>query len=441
MEDVKQVVACWQSLLQPYQSVFTAPGWVRFAQWATGTVLCDEEHTITQIVSRMGVPQWWRVAESFAEYGVFDLPSARAATMRLVEARCPEKFGGYRPVALDDTKEQRSSRKVWGACTYKQTSSRNPKHPKIQLAHNWVEAGDLSPGEPWTYLPTGALLYMRESQLPAGETFRTKLELGASLLGEVDAASAGRVLAIFDGGNARKGLIGPCLKGFGKDRPVAILTRPRKDARLYAPVDRTQDAKRVAKKGGRPRKWGQRLPSPEHYKQWRNPWHKGRAWIYGQERSFRCKSMDCRWSVSGPEDPVRVYVFEVEGYAQPWFLVTSALDLSEGEAVEGYAARFRQEDGFRDHKQQMGMEEVRAWTKQPVLRTYMVQLIAMTLMRLLMKEATGKWGSWYAPPAWNRRKKVPSLRDMRRLLWDHREGLINFLRELDEVRKPRLAAA
>ena len=37
--------------------------------------------------------------------------------------------------------------------------------------------------------------------------------------------------------------------------------------------------------------------------------------------------------------------------------------------VEIFAARFRQEDGFRDVKQRLGWEECRAWTKQLILRT------------------------------------------------------------------------
>ena len=59
---------------------------------------------------------------------------------------------------------------------------------------------------------------------------------------------------------------------------------------------------------------------------------------------------------------MRVFVFDVDGYAEPWFIVTSALDLSAAQVLEAYAARFRQENAIRDHKQRLGMQEVRAWT-------------------------------------------------------------------------------
>jgi len=79
-------------------------------------------------------------------------------------------------------------------------------------------------------------------------------------------------------------------------------------------------------------------------------------------RKFRCRAIDCRWAVSGPDTAVRVFAFVVEGYRDPWFIVTSALDLSAAQVLEAYTARFRQEDAIRDQKQRLGMEEVRAWT-------------------------------------------------------------------------------
>src|SRR5206468_4060201 len=83
----------------------------------------------------------------------------------------------------------------------------------------------------------------------------------------------------------------------------------------------------------------------------------------------------CLWAVSGPDVPVHVFAFEVEGYGgEPWFVVTSALDLTAAQVLAAYAARYRQEDAIRDHKQRLGMEEVRARTKAPVPRTFLVQM-------------------------------------------------------------------
>jgi len=73
-------------------------------------------------------------------------------------------------------------------------------------------------------------------------------------------------------------------------------------------------------------------------------------------RKIRYKEVLCQWAVSGYDELVHAFVFTVEGYDEPWFLVTTARDLSAEQVVEVFAARFRQEDGFRDHKQRLGVE-------------------------------------------------------------------------------------
>src|SRR5450432_3690919 len=291
MEDGKQLWSIWQRLLMWFGTVFTRPGWVRFAQWVSGTVMCDEQHTITQEVTSLDLSDQWRNWEHFAEYGAVDQQAVEEATMRLVEQEHPCRFGRYHPAAVDDTKELRSSQKVWGVCTFKHVSSRNPKYPKLMRAHNWVIMGDLAPGngkEPWTYLPTASRLYLRKKQLPRGEIFATKNELAAQMLQQVQQVSAAPVLGIFDGGYAQAKVVRPCLgvaksgaKSVENLRRIEILTRPRHDARLYkllAPAGTQSKSK--PKRRGRPRKWGQRLPSPSQHAKWHVRWMQGSAWVY-----------------------------------------------------------------------------------------------------------------------------------------------------------------
>src|SRR5205823_10284056 len=95
------------------------------------------------------------------------------------------------------------------------------------------------------------------------------------------------------------------------------------------------------------------------------------------------KEKICLWRVAGHEVPVKVVVAKVEGYRQRFTLVSSALDLSGLQMVEVFAARFRQEDGFRDLKQRLGWEECRAWTKNPIVRTTQALFVTLTLLRLL----------------------------------------------------------
>jgi len=217
---------------------------------------------------------------------------------------------------------------------------------------------------------------------------------------------------------------------------MEMVTRLRRDARLYQPLE-VQPRTDGTKAHGRPREWGRRIAAPQDHEPWESRWHGGWAWAYGRRRRIRYQKVRCQGSVSGPEQLVHAFVFEVEGYEAPWFLVTTALDLSGEPVVEAFAARFRQEDGFRDHKQRLGMEECRAWTKEPVLRTFPVPMVAMMLLRLIQIRLDATWGerSYGLKPEWNRRKPHASILDLRRLFWRYRERFCKLLLRLEEIEK------
>lgn len=432
MDQATQLWGWWLSLLNAFAPVFTRPGWVRFVQWVTGMVLCWEEHTLTQILTALGLASRWRVLEHFAEYGAWDRQAVERQPLRLLEHERPARWAGYHPVAIDDTKLHRTSKRVWGTCTFHESSARSPNRAETVRAHNWVVMGDLVPGRPWTYLPHAARLYCRKSQVPAGESFQTKTAWAVELLQQADAESSAPILGVFDGAYAVATVVEPCLNPGPGQRRIEILTRLRVDARLYSPV-----VSRARPKGRRP-KWGERLAAPQHHVYWSTSWRAGWAWVYGRRRTFRYKQLRCRWSVSGPEIPVYAFVVAVSGYREPWFLVTTALDLSAAPVVEAFAARCRQEDGFRAHKQRLGMEECRAWTKEPVLRTFQVQMVALTLLRLLqfrLEQTTGM-GNWWSKPEWYTQKRHGSIRDLCRLFWRHREAFSQLLVALEERGKP-----
>jgi DDE superfamily endonuclease len=419
----------WQGLLGRFAWAFTRRGFRRFAEWVTAMALNVEEHTVTQSALALGRPADWKALESFAEYGAWRSGYVTSSLTRLIDRAPGRVWHGYRISAVDDTKVHRGDPHVWGTCTFHEYTARCPNRAATVRAHNWLALGALleDPGKPARYLPISGRLYFRRSQLPprSGMTgpraeFRTKCELAVELIREQARLARGPHLAIFDGAFALRSVVRPlALPGPGAPR-VEFITRLRHDARLYAlpPTERPEG------KRGRKPLWGAPLPPPRRGGRWAGPWRTGAAFIYGRLRQVRWKEVTCLWRVLGHEIPVKAVVARVDGYKKRFPLVTSAEGLTGLQAVELYAARFRQEDGFRDLKQRLGWEECKAWTRAPIERTSQVQRVALSLMRLAQfrLEAAGA-GDWWSPPPWDKDKDRPSVLDVERLFRRHAEEI------------------
>ena len=424
----------WQALVLSCSLGFTRVGQARFLEWVTGIALNVEEHTITQPLVGLAAPEDWKALESFAEYGSWSLPLLHLATAELAAAPEDQLFFGYCVWAGDDTKVHRSSADVWGACTFREHSGRRPNRAKTVRAHNWVFTGALRRhGErPPTFLPVAGLLYFRQSQLPLPQrgppiVFRTKCQLMVDLARRNANAAQGKHLLALDGGYARRSVLrplarpepGPC----GQTPPrIDVITRVRRDAVLHAPLPDSHDGRR---------KWGPPLAKPRDGGDWPAPWQVGRAYVYGQWREVRCKEVLCCWRALGHDVPVKAVVAWVEGYKEMFTLLSTAVDLTGLQVVEVFGARSRQEDGIRDLKGRLGWEECRAWTRQPIERTTQVLFVTLTCLRLLAEDLQEEQGdTWWFHPPWNKGKERPSVLDVQRLLWQHREafqGLLSLL--------------
>jgi hypothetical protein len=437
MDQARQLWTWWLSWLSPFAVIFTRPGWVRFVPWGTGLVLGWEEQTLTPLLTAIGLESRWRVLEPFAADGAWDCEAVERHPLRRLEQERPARWGASHPGAIDATKGHRTSAKVWGTCTFHDASARRPNRAETVRAHTWVVMGARVPGTPWTYLPHRARLSCRQRPVPPGETLHPKTAWAVALLRQADAESTAPLLGVFDGASGVATGGDPWLNPDPGRRRIELLTRLRGAARRSHP-----GGSRPCRKGRRP-KWGARLAAPQPHVSWSTAWRAGRAWVYGRIRPFRDKHLRCRWSGSGPEILVPVFGVEVPGSRHPWSLVTTARDLSAAQVVEAFAARFRQADGVRDHKQRLGMEAGRAWTKEPVRRTFQGQMVALTLRRRLQfrLEQTSGAGSWWSKPEWHPQKRHASIRDLCRLFWRHRAVCSPLLVALEDMEKTPQALA
>jgi hypothetical protein len=161
--DPTELWRLWQELLEHFQPLFTKLGFRRFVQWLTGLALNVEEHTVTPSLVALGHTDHWMALEAFVEGGAWDRDGLERTTTLLLERDPGRLWYGYRVWALDDSKVQRSSKDVWGSCTFHVYTARCPHRASTVRAHNWLVLGALlrRPEQPACFAPVAGRWYCR----------------------------------------------------------------------------------------------------------------------------------------------------------------------------------------------------------------------------------------------------------------------------------------
>ena len=257
----EKVVRMWMSMLADFAPCFTRPGRGRFAALLTGTLLAERRPLVTEIVTALGLQDQWRAVEAFIEQGRWPLGQVER-TVSMMAAKSG-RWHDRQIWSVDDLKVLKSGKNIWGACSFHEYTSRCFNRAETVWAHNWVVCGAVKLGRKKAFLTTSARLYIRKSQLPGGETFRTKPQLAVELLRNCARSSQGPHLAVFDGGYAMSSAVEPLTNPPNGQCRIDFVTRLRFDARVYEPPPPRSKGQR-----GRPRKWGRRLAAPRDADLW-----------------------------------------------------------------------------------------------------------------------------------------------------------------------------
>lgn len=180
-----------------------------------------------------------------------------------------------------------------------------------------------------------------------------------------------------------------------KNLPVrtTLIGRIRKDAKFFS-LPTTQLKK------GRPRIYGDRLPTPEQIRQDDSvPWQKVRVWASGKYHDCQFKSIaPVFWKKSGVARPLRLIVIRPLGYRltsksrllyrQPAYLVCTDIDLPLETVIQDYFRRWDIEVNHRDEKQLIGVGQAQVRSARSVelvpafaVATYSMLLLASGLCR------------------------------------------------------------
>jgi hypothetical protein len=228
-----------------------------------------------------------------------------------------------------------------------------------------------------------------------------------------------------------------------KDLPprTTLIGRIRKDACLYA-LPTPEEANHGR---GRRRAYGQRLPTPEQYRQDQSiPWQTVRACAAGNTYDFEIKTVTpLRWKHAGGDRQlllliVRPVAYRLKqgadlNYRKPAYLICTDPALSPQQILQSYLWRWEIEVNFRDEKTLLGFGEPQVRTEAAVRTTaaFFVFVYAILLLALQQSQLAHKP---LPPPRWQRRKpKRPQQRVstpqaislLRACLWSSALGLSN----------------
>jgi hypothetical protein len=396
-----ELVPDFAVLLQGVAATMTGPTFQSFVTIAAGWVLA-QRRTVTRMILASGdtADKHYSSYHRLFSAARWSLDAVGLALFDLIEPY----LEGPILLGLDDTLARKRGRKMFGCGMHHDPLLSSRGKAVMNWGHSWVVLGVLIRFPLWPdrvfCLPLLFRLYLNQAKAQKHRRrYRTRPELAVEMLHIVCKHRKTRCFhVIADSAYGGKSVL--CKLPGNCDLTSRLLI----DARLYeAPLVRTPGTK------GRPRKRGQRLPSPEQMLAGRC--RRVSLRIYGRTEEARLADVEARVHAA-PNRPLRVVAVEAlrGGRGQEVFYSTCHQATAEM-VIMWYAMRWSIEVAFHDSKQHLGFEEPQGWTRRAVERTAPV---AMLLYSLIVFWFARQGHRHYRPITcpWYLGKKQPSFADM-----------------------------
>lgn len=396
------VVPSFLDLLQPLSFVMTTPTFDSFLTVITGWVFA-RRHTVTGMIlaaDAVGKKHHSAYHRLFAA-ARWSLDELGLAVFGLILPL----LDGLLLLGIDDTLARKRGLKVFGVGMHHDPLLSTRKTTITNWGHCWVVLGVITRlpfcGERFFCLPVLFRLYVpkktaEKKRLP----YHTKPQLAVQMLQLLCEAFEHRQFhAVGDSAYGGKSVL---LK---LPRNCGLTSRLTMDARLYDAAP----AKGKSRKGGRPRKRGTRLPTPQQMLG-------GRCRhltldIYGRKDKSRVSERVAR-CYAAPDRPLKIVAVEpLTGGRKPQAFFSTCADDTAEAVLTRYAARWSLEVTNHDAKGQLGFEQPQGWTRHAVERT---APLAMLLYALVVLWFSREGHRHYQPPMrpWYLGKTQASFADM-----------------------------
>jgi hypothetical protein len=238
----------------------------------------------------------------------------------------------------------------------------------VNWGHSWVVLRVIVelPFRPGHYfcLPILFRLYLNKSKAAQHRRLcRTRPELAVEMLAVLCSQRKNRrILAVADSAYGGQSVLSRLPAN------CDLTSRLRLDARLYE----GPPARRPGQQS-RPRKRGQRLPSPQDMLDGRS--RRLSLDIYGRTEAARVADGQAR-VYAAPDRPLRIVAVEPTSGGRPrQAFYSTCADASAEQVIAWYAMRWSVEVAFHDSKQHLGFQEPQGWSRRAVERTAPIAML------------------------------------------------------------------
>jgi len=364
------LVTSFESVLQSLAPVMTVPSYQTWLMLVTGWVFA-RRRTVTQMIVAAG-------AIGDKHFSSFHRFFSRAAWSRdelglAVFALLRPWLGPMVFLGVDDTLARKRGLKMFGTGMHIDPLLSSRGYKVTNWGHCWVVLSVLVefPFWPGRYfsLPILFRLYLNKKKAKKlRKAYRSKPQLTVEMVNLICKRLE----------NQRFHLIGD--SAYGGQSILSVLpsnceltSRAVLDARLY-------DAPPAPKAGrrGRPRRRGQKLPTPQEMLSQRC--RHIELSIYGRTESARVAEAEARM-FAVPERPLRIVAVEAlaGGRGMEAFYSTIVAATAE-QVLTWYSMRWSVEVTFHDSKQHLGFEQPQGWSENAVQRTAPMAMLLYTLI-------------------------------------------------------------
>jgi DDE superfamily endonuclease len=454
------------ALLQQFGPVFTAPTFTTFVQIVTGWVFSQRHLFITEIIfsgGHVGAGHWSRFHRFFS-HAAWDLDAFALRLAKLVVSILAP--GATLLWAVDDTLSRRRGLTLFGAGMHHDALLSSRKKPVVSWGHDWVVLCLLIVHPFWAptkvfALPVAARLYRNRQGLTrrkkgrakapkpkapkpkapkpkADPNHRTRPELAVELI-KLAAAWFPDDLILVTGDSAYggKSVLGHLPEN------VHLISRVHPKGALYEPAPRPEPN---AKRKGRPRKKGARLPGMAAWAEDpEQPWTELAFHQFGLHATLAVKTTQALYYKSGGDRLLTiVLVRDLKGGRPDQMFYCTQLDWDARQVLATYAYRWAIECTFENCKQLMGLGEQANRVRKAVERTAPMAFFLYSLVVVWFHQVGHELVRFPLRP-WYRRKQEPSFADMlttlRRVSYDEKTepllpercGLKTWIAQLTEL--------